>query len=139
MEVNEAGRKEQSMADGKESYPYVTHLNVYYKPLDVVDVPALVAACTDTWYNQTLCQVNSSVVRLGVVEGEYHWHKHDDEDEFFYVVEGRFIIDLEGRTVELSPRQGFVVPKGVMHRPRAPERTVILMVEGTGIVPTGDA
>ncbi|HSB10124.1 MAG TPA: cupin domain-containing protein [Blastocatellia bacterium] len=127
------------MADGKESYPYVTHLNVYYKPLDVVDVPALVAACTDTWYNQTLCQVNSSVVRLGVVEGEYHWHKHDDEDEFFYVVEGRFIIDLEGRTVELSPRQGFVVPKGVMHRPRAPERTVILMVEGTGIVPTGDA
>ena len=127
------------MKDTEKNYPYVTHLNVLYKPLELVDVPALVAACTDRWYNQTLCRVNDSVVRLGVVEGEYHWHKHDDEDEFFYVVEGQFLIELEGRTVELSPGQGFVVPKGIMHRPRAPERTVILMVEGAGIMPTGDA
>jgi mannose-6-phosphate isomerase-like protein (cupin superfamily) len=127
------------MTDTQKSYPYATHLNVFYKQLEVVDVPALVAACTDRWYNQTLCRVNDSVVRLGVVEGEYHWHKHEDEDEFFYVVEGLFLIDLEGRTVELSPGQGFVVPKGVMHRPRAPERTVVLMVEGAGIMPTGDA
>ena len=127
------------MIDPEKNYPYITHLNVFYKPLELVDVPALVAACTDRWYNQTLCQVNDSVVRLGVVEGEYHWHKHDDEDEFFYVVEGQFLIELEGRTVELSPGQGFVVPKGIMHRPRAPERTVILMVEGAGIMPTGDA
>jgi mannose-6-phosphate isomerase-like protein (cupin superfamily) len=82
--------------------------------------------------------VNGSVVRLGVVQGEYHWHKHDDDDEFFFVVSGRFIIELEGRTVTLDPQQGFVVPKGVMHRPRAPERTVILMVETASIVPTGD-
>ncbi len=127
------------MTDTQKKYPYVTHLNVLYNPLELVDVPALVAACTDRWYNQTLCRVNDSVVRLGVVQGEYHWHKHDDEDEFFYVVEGLFLIDLEGRTVELSPGQGFVVPKGVMHRPRAPQRTVILMVEGAGIMPTGDA
>jgi mannose-6-phosphate isomerase-like protein (cupin superfamily) len=120
-------------------YPYATHLNIQYAPLGVVDVPALVAANTHPWYNQTLCRVNDSVVRLGVVQGEYHWHKHDNEDEFFYVVEGRFLIDLEGRTVELLPRQGFVVPKGVVHRTRAPERAVILMVEGAGIVPTGDA
>ena len=126
------------MMDAK-NYPYATHLNIYYAPLEVVDVPALVAANTHPWYNQTLCRVNDSVVRLGVVQGEYHWHKHDDEDEFFYVVEGRFLIDLENRTVELLPRQGFVVPKGVVHRTRAPERTVILMVEGAGIVPTGDA
>jgi mannose-6-phosphate isomerase-like protein (cupin superfamily) len=82
--------------------------------------------------------VNESVIRLGVVQGEYHWHKHDREDEFFYVVEGRLLIDLEGRTVELAPRQGFVVPKGVVHRTRAPERTVMLMVEPAGVVPTGD-
>ena len=93
---------------------------------------------TDRWYNQTLCRVNDSVVRLGVMQGEYHWHKHDDLDEFFYVVDGEFLIDLEGRTVALQPRQGFVVPKGVVHRTRAPEKTVILMVEGAGIVPTGD-
>lgn len=120
------------------SYPYVTRLDIRYGPLELVDVKALVDACTDRWWNQTLCQVNDSVVRLGVVEGEYHWHQHDDEDEFFYVVEGRFLIDLQDRTVNLGPGQGFVVPKGVRHRPRAPQRTVILMVEGAGIVPTGD-
>jgi mannose-6-phosphate isomerase-like protein (cupin superfamily) len=125
------------MADTQQ-YPYATHLNLHFGPLEVVDVPALVAACTDRWYNQTLCRVNDSVVRLGVIQGEYHWHKHDDLDEFFYVVSGHFLIDLEDRTVELSPCQGFVVPRGVAHRTRAPERTVILMVEGADIVPTGD-
>jgi mannose-6-phosphate isomerase-like protein (cupin superfamily) len=120
------------------SYPYETHLDVRFGPLEVVDVQALVDACTHPWYNQTLCRVNDSVVRLGVVQGEYHWHKHDHEDELFYVVEGWFVIDLEDRSVELRPRQAFVVPKGVRHRPRAPERTVVLMVEGAGIVPTGD-
>src|SRR6187455_495824 len=122
------------MADAP-SYPYDTHLDIRYPPLEVVDVPALVAANAHPWYNQTLCKVNDSVVRLGVVKGEYHWHKHDDEDEFFFVVSGRFLIDLEERTVELTPGLGFVVPKGVRHRPRAPEKTVVLMVEGAGIVP----
>jgi len=121
------------------SFPYATHLNILYEQLEVVDVQRLVEAVTDRWYNQTLCRVNDSVVRLGVIQGEYHWHKHDELDEFFYVVDGRFLIDLEGRSVELRPRQGFVVPKGILHRTRAPERTIILMVEGAGIVPTGDA
>jgi mannose-6-phosphate isomerase-like protein (cupin superfamily) len=119
-------------------YPYATHLNVLFDALERIDVPALVDGCTDQWYNQTLCQVNDSIVRLGVVCGEYHWHKHDAEDEFFYVVDGRLLIDLEGQTVELSPRQAFVVPKGVVHRTRAPERTVMLMVEKATVVPTGD-
>jgi mannose-6-phosphate isomerase-like protein (cupin superfamily) len=119
------------------AHPYETRLNILHPALDLIDVQRLVDECTYKWYNQTLCRVNDSVVRLGVVEGEYHWHEHTDEDEFFYVVDGRFIIDLEDRTVELRPRQGFVVPRGVRHRPRAPERTVILMVEGAGIVPTG--
>ena len=122
-----------------QSYPYATYLDIRYPPLALVDVPDLVASCTDRWYNQTLCQVNDSVVRLGVMQGENHWHKHDNDDEFFFVLEGRFLIDLEGRSVELHPRQGFVVPKGVLHRTRAPERAVILMVENAGIVPTGDA
>ena len=126
------------MSESAGAFPYVTHLNVLFDPLERIDLQTLVDACTDQWYNQTLCRVNDSVVRLGIVQGEYHWHKHDGEDEFFYVVEGRFLIDLEGRTVDLGARQGFVVPKGVLHRPRALERTVILMVEGAGIVPTGD-
>jgi mannose-6-phosphate isomerase-like protein (cupin superfamily) len=118
--------------------PYDTRLNILHSPLEVINEKALAAAPEHHWYNQTLCKVNESVVRLGVVRGEYHWHKHDADDEFFYVVEGCLFIDLEGRVVELAPRQGFVVPKGVVHRTRAPERTVILMVENAGIVPTGD-
>src|SRR5919108_6477852 len=95
------------------SYPYATHLNILHAPLEVVDVQALVDACTDRWYNQTLCRVNDSVVRLGVVQGEYHWHKHDKEDEFFYVVSGKLLIDLDDRTVTLLPFQGFTVPRGI--------------------------
>ncbi len=121
-----------------DRFPYETHLDIQYGPLEVIDLPARIAVVTHPWYNQTLCRVNESVVRLGVIQGEYHWHHHDDQDEFFYVVEGRLLIDLEQRTVELEPRQGFVVPKGVRHRTRAPGRTVILMVEGAGIIPTGD-
>lgn len=120
------------------TYPYATHLDIKYGPLEVVDLPALVAACTDRWFNQTLARVNDSVVRLGVIEGEYHWHKHEADDEFFFVVEGRLFVDIEGRTFVLEDRQGLVVPRGVTHRTRAPERTVILMVENAGIIPTGD-
>jgi mannose-6-phosphate isomerase-like protein (cupin superfamily) len=120
------------------TYPYATHLDIKFPALTLIDVPSLVAACRDQWYNQTLCKVNDSVLRLGLVQGEYHWHKHDNDDELFFVLEGRFLIDLEGRTIELRPHQGFVVPKGVVHRTRAPERAVILMVETAAIVPTGD-
>ena len=121
-----------------QSFPYETRLNVFYKPLEIVEEKKLADECTFQWYNQTLCQVNASVVRLGVFLGEYHWHKHDDDDEFFYVVEGQLLIDLEGRTVALEPRQGFVVPKKIVHRTRALTRTVVLMVENAGIIPTGN-
>lgn len=121
-----------------QDFPYTTRLDIRFEPLEVVDVQAVADEVTDQWFNQTLCKVNDSVVRMGVMQGEYHWHKHDDLDEFFYVIDGLFLIDLEDRTISLKPRQGFVVPKGVVHRTRAPEKTMILMVEGEGIVPTGD-
>ena len=119
-------------------FPYETKLDVKHGPLETIDLQTIADTVTHPWFNQTLCQVNGSVVRVGIVKGEYHWHKHDLDDEFFYVVEGELLIDLEDHTVALLPRQGFVVPKGVMHRTRAPERTIILMVENAGIVPTGD-
>ncbi len=117
---------------------YAINLDQRFDALELVDIQPLVDACKDRWYNQALCQVNDCVVRLGIMQGEFHWHQHEKEDEFFYVLEGRFIIDIEGRSIELTPRQGFMVPKGVMHRTRAPERSVILMIEGAGVVPTGD-
>ena len=122
-----------------QAYSYATYLDVRYPALSLVDVPALVESCTERWYNQTLCKVNDSVVRLGVMQGEYHWHKHDNDDEFFFVLDGHFIIDLEHRSIDLGPQQGYVVPKGVVHRTRAPQRAVILMVETAAIIPTGDA
>jgi mannose-6-phosphate isomerase-like protein (cupin superfamily) len=119
--------------------PWGTFLDVKYTHLQPFDVNTLVAANARPWYNQTLCRVNDCVARLGVVQGEYVWHKHVDEDEFFYVIEGRLLVDVEDdRTFELSERQGVSVPAGVMHRTRATERTVILMIEGAGVIPTGD-
>lgn len=117
---------------------YTIRTDVKFQPLELVDVQKLVDECQTDWFNQTLSQVNDCVVRLGIVKGEFHWHKHDDEDEFFYVVSGKLTIDLADRSVELAPQQGFMVPKGVSHRTRAPERTVILMFEGSAVIPTGD-
>ncbi len=120
------------------AFPYETRLNILHKPLELIDINAFLRANNYKWFNQTLCKVNDSVVRVGIIEGEYHWHRHDNDDEFFYVVDGKLLIDLEGRTVELTPGQGFVVPKAIVHRTRAPQRTMILMVENAGIIPTGN-
>ncbi|MBM3322569.1 cupin domain-containing protein [candidate division WOR-3 bacterium] len=118
---------------------YHIHKDIKFGYLEVVDVPAVVSACRDRWFNQTLARVNDSVVRLGIVEGEFHWHEHELEDEFFFVLSGRLFVDLDGRTIELGPNQGVTVPRGTRHRPRAPEKTVMLMVENSSIEPTGDS
>jgi mannose-6-phosphate isomerase-like protein (cupin superfamily) len=117
---------------------YVIHTDVKYSPLELIDVPCVAAAVIDPWFNQTLTRVNDCVVRLGIFLGEFHWHKHDEEDEFFFVLDGKLLIDLEDRTVELANHQGFTIPRGVMHKTRAQVKTVVLMIEGAGIVPTGD-
>ncbi len=119
-------------------YPYTTRLDVKFKHLERIDVPTLVRECREKWFNQTLTKVNDSVVRIGIVEGEYHWHKHDNDDEFFFVLDGQLFVDLENRSIELNPDQGVTVPRGVVHRTRAPRRTVMLMVETSAIRPTGD-
>ncbi len=121
-----------------ERLNYRINTDIQFGPLEKVDVGALEQACPHDWFNQTLCQVNDCVVRLGVLKGEFHWHKHEQEDEFFFVVQGRLLIDLEGRTIELSQQQGTLVPRGVVHRTRAPARTVVLMIEGATVIPTGD-
>ena len=119
--------------------PYEIHLEEKYGKSALIDIPADVAACTEEWFNQTLTTVNEAMVRLGIVKGEFHWHTHEEEDEFFLVLEGRLLLDVEGRgTVALGRHQAYTVPRGVSHRPRAPERTVILMIEPRGVVPTGD-
>ncbi len=105
---------------------------------ELIDLPSLLQSIDHPWWNRTLTQVNESVVRVGHFEGEFHWHKHDNDDEFFFVLEGTFYIDLEGETVTLNKHQGITISKGVMHRPRSPKPSVVLMVETSAIVPTGD-
>lgn len=122
----------------EQQFHYVTRLDVKFKHLEKMDINQMVNECTDKWFNQTLTEVNDSVVRLGIVEGEYHWHKHDTDDEFFYVVSGQLLIDLQDQTIELNPGQGVTITKGIMHRPRALKKTVMLMVETSAIQPTGD-
>jgi mannose-6-phosphate isomerase-like protein (cupin superfamily) len=122
------------MADDR----YDIHLDDKFGHLTRIDLGAE-AAEHDPWFNQTLTSVNDTAVRLGVIEGDFHWHKHDDTDEFFLVLDGQLLIDIEGHdTVDLGPHQGFTVPKGTVHRTRAPRRTSILMIEAATVVPTGD-
>ena len=122
----------------EKQFDYNINLEVQYEHLEKIDVNEIVRNTSLKWSNRTLTQVNDAVVRLGIVEGEFHWHKHDNDDEFFFVLEGQLLIDLEGQTIELNPNQGVTISKGVMHRPRAPQRTVMLMVETSAIEPTGD-
>jgi mannose-6-phosphate isomerase-like protein (cupin superfamily) len=117
---------------------YDIELDEKYGQLALIDIAAE-AAAHDPWFNTTLTSVDEAVVRLGVIEGDFHWHRHEAEDEFFLVLEGELVIELEGaETVRLRPHQGYTVPKGIRHRTSAPVRTVIVMVERAGVVPTGD-
>ena len=135
-----------SSSEKQPDFPYATYLNVLFSPLEKIALDPLVAAVRHPWYNQTLARVNDSVVRVGVMKGEYHWHQHTNDDEFFFVLDGCFLIDLEpeadgvtpGKVVTLRAREGFVIPKGVRHRTRAPDGAVILMVETADIIPTGN-
>jgi len=117
---------------------YSIDLEVKIKPLEIIDVPKLIEQSTKKWQNMSLCTVNNSVIRLAVIEGEFHWHKHDKEDEFFFVIDGLLLIDLEEKVIELKPKHGFMVPKGTLHRTRAPSRTSVLVIEDYTIKPTGD-
>ncbi len=126
---------------------YNINPDVKYKPLELINVPEIIRDCKEKWFNQTLTEVNGSVVRLGIVEGEFHRHKHDEDDEFFFVLEGKLFIEFETpfdsaqgdkRTIELNPNQGVTIPKGVLHKPYAPKKTIMLMVETSAIKPTGD-
>jgi len=128
-----------------DQFNYTTKLDIKFKHFELIDIPQMVDEVKDKWFNQTLTEVNSSVVRVGIVEGEYHWHKHENDDEFFFVLEGKLFVDLqesfpsgEDRTIELNPGQGVTVTKNVVHRTRAPQKTIMLMVENKGIIPTGD-
>jgi mannose-6-phosphate isomerase-like protein (cupin superfamily) len=122
-----------------DNVKYVIHENVQFDFLELIDVQKLIKECSDDWYNQTLCKVNDCVVRLGVFkQGIFHWHKHEAEDEFFFVLKGKLVIELEKREIVLNEHQGCTIPKGIAHRPRVVKCAAVIMVEGSTVKPIGD-
>lgn len=127
---------------------YNINLDVQFKHQERMDIHEVANAIPEKWANRTLTQVNNSVVRLGKLEGEFHWHKHQSDDEFFFVVEGKLYIEVgdtsenylkgEFKTIELNPGQGITISKAVYHRPYSPQGSLVLMVETSDIQPTGD-
>ncbi|NPD90413.1 MAG: cupin domain-containing protein [Asgard group archaeon] len=117
---------------------YSISTDVLFNHLDLIDVQKIINESQKKWQNYSLCRVNDSVVRLGIIQGEFHWHKHDSGDEFFLVLEGKLIVEFENNEIKLSPLQSIVVPKGMMHKTKASERTAILMIEDYLVKPTGD-
>ena len=122
----------------EEKLNYKMQMDVKYDYLEKINVPEIVKNCKDKWFKQSLCNVNSSVFRLGIFEGEYHLHKHDHDDEVFFVIEGSIILETEKGNFELGQYEGVCVPKGVMHRPIAKNKAVVLMIENIGIDPIGN-
>jgi mannose-6-phosphate isomerase-like protein (cupin superfamily) len=113
-------------ADRQDEHPtptesYIVRLDLQFPYLNRSDAPGLVDAATDIWFSERLCRVKGSVGRLGATYGEARWHTHELEDEFVYCMEGEFLIEFYDRTITLHARQGFVIPKGVVHRTRARE------------------
>ena len=121
----------------KQKLNYNMQMDIKYNYLEKINVPEIVKECTDKWFNQSLCEVNSSVFRLGIFEGEYHLHKHDHDDELFFVIDGSIVLETEKGNFELGQFEGVCVPKGIMHRPIAKQKAIVLMIENKGIDPIG--
>lgn len=107
-------------------------------PLTVIDIKSLTDPVVEKWFNVPLVETNDHVVRVSVLDRDFHWHTHPKSDEAFLVLEGELIIDVEDRSVSVKPGQLFMVPRGVRHRTRARGRTVNLTFERGDTEPSGD-
>jgi mannose-6-phosphate isomerase-like protein (cupin superfamily) len=104
-----------------------------------IDLSNKLATFTEAWQPRTVSVFNGHDVMVAKLRGQYHWHAHPESDDFFLVLAGRLEIDIENApTVMLEPGQLHIVPRGVRHRPRAPEEAHILLIEPTGMPNSGD-
>jgi mannose-6-phosphate isomerase-like protein (cupin superfamily) len=107
--------------------------------MDTVNLDEKLGLFTEQWQPKAVARFNENNVLIVKVQGEFVWHKHDDTDDFFLVLDGHLTIQLRDRNVELEAGELFVVPRGVEHCPRADEEASILLIEPAGTVNTGDA
>jgi mannose-6-phosphate isomerase-like protein (cupin superfamily) len=122
----------------QNKYNYNQQMDIKFDYLEKITIKDIVRNNKDKWFNQSLCEVNSSVLRLGIFEGEYHMHKHENDDEVFFVLEGAMVLETEKGNFDLGQYEGTCVPKGMMHRPVVSKgKAVVLMIENKGIDPIG--
>ena len=106
--------------------------------MDKVNIPDKLALFTDYWNPRIVGELNRQQVKLVKFKGEFVWHKHDNEDELFYVINGSFKIEFRDKTVELKEHEFIIVPKGVEHRPVAENEVSVMLFEPVATLNTGD-
>ena len=106
--------------------------------MNTVNLAAKLSQFTEQWSPKTVTQFNGHDIMVVKAQGEFVWHKHDETDDFFFVLKGRLTIQLRDRDIHLEPGELFVVPKGVEHRPVAEEEVHLLLIEPVGTPNTGD-
>ncbi|KKJ77948.1 cupin [Kiloniella litopenaei] len=105
---------------------------------NVVNLPGALDQVTAHWSPKVLARVNDQFVKIAKIKNELVWHKHDNEDELFYIIKGQLLMQYEDKTIELNEGDMHVVPKGVMHNPVAKEECWIMLVEPVTTAHTGD-
>lgn len=107
--------------------------------MEKVNIGEKLSLFSDHWSPKIVAELNGQHVKLAKFKGPFVWHKHDDEDEMFLVLKGRFTMEFRDKTVELCENEFLVVPKGVEHRPVADEEVSVMLFEPITTLNTGDA
>jgi len=106
--------------------------------MEKVNVKEKLSLFSDHWNPRIAGELNGQQVKLVKLKGEFVWHKHDAEDELFYVLEGILKIEFRDKTIALKPGEFLIVPKGMEHRPVAEEEVSLMLFEPVNTLNTGD-
>jgi mannose-6-phosphate isomerase-like protein (cupin superfamily) len=107
--------------------------------MNKINIEDKLSLFNDYWNPRIAGELNGQHVKLVKFKGEFVWHKHDEEDELFYVVKGAFRMELRDKTIELKEGEFLIVPRGIEHRPVAEEEVSVMLFEPAATLNTGDA
>jgi mannose-6-phosphate isomerase-like protein (cupin superfamily) len=106
--------------------------------IEVIELDKKFQRFAEHWHPKIVAELNNSYVKIAKLKGEFVWHKHDDEDELFWVTAGHLVIKLRDRDLSIGPGQLVVIPKGVEHMPVAAEEACVVLLEPKSTLNTGD-